>query len=34
MADEATFELIEDGAPVLSLRGDWTVDTIAALEEE
>ncbi|WP_395645658.1 ABC transporter permease [Terricaulis sp.] len=34
MADEAAaFDLIEDGrAPVLALRGDWTVDTIAGLE--
>ncbi|HRP10806.1 MAG TPA: ABC transporter permease, partial [Terricaulis sp.] len=34
MADEAAFELSEEGAPVLSLRGDWTVDTIASLELE
>lgn len=34
MADEAAaFDLIEDDrAPVLALRGDWTVDTIAGLE--
>lgn len=33
MAAEATFDF-EDGdrAPVLALRGDWTVDTIAGLE--
>jgi len=36
MAVEATFELIEaaEQAPVLALRGDWTVDTIASLEGE
>lgn len=36
MAAEATFELKEDEtrAPVLALRGDWTVDTIASLEGE
>ncbi|MEZ6022632.1 MAG: ABC transporter permease [Hyphomonadaceae bacterium] len=35
MAAEATFDLIEDDrAPVLALRGDWTVDTIAALEAD
>lgn len=33
MAAEAAFDLIEEGrAPVLALRGDWTVDTIASLE--
>jgi phospholipid/cholesterol/gamma-HCH transport system permease protein len=31
MAAEAAFELMDDG-PVLALRGDWTVDTIASLE--
>ena len=36
MGDEATYELIEDSAraPVLALRGDWTVDTIASLEDD
>jgi phospholipid/cholesterol/gamma-HCH transport system permease protein len=36
MAAEAAFDLIEDGArpPILALRGDWTVDTIAAQEAE
>jgi len=35
MADAATFEFEDDaGAPVLALHGDWTVDTIAALEAE
>jgi phospholipid/cholesterol/gamma-HCH transport system permease protein len=36
MAGEATFELVEDAAraPVLALRGDWTIDTIAALEDD
>ncbi len=33
MAAEAAFDLIEEErAPVLALRGDWTVDTIAGLE--
>ena len=33
MAEEAAFEFEEgDRAPVLALRGDWTVDTIAGLE--
>lgn len=33
MAAEATFELRDDdGAPILALRGDWTVDTIARIE--
>lgn len=33
MAAEAAFDLNEEGsAPVLALRGDWTVDTIAGLE--
>jgi phospholipid/cholesterol/gamma-HCH transport system permease protein len=33
MAGEAAFDFREDGrAPVLALRGDWTVDTIAGLE--
>ncbi|MEJ0059469.1 MAG: hypothetical protein WDM79_07825 [Terricaulis sp.] len=33
MAAEADFELIEEGgAPVLALRGDWTVDTIARVD--
>jgi len=33
MAAEAAFDLSEGGsAPVLALRGDWTVDTIAGLE--
>lgn len=33
MAQAATFEFREDErAPVLALRGDWTVDTIAGLE--
>jgi phospholipid/cholesterol/gamma-HCH transport system permease protein len=32
-AEAAAFELNEEGsAPVLALRGDWTVDTIAGLE--
>ena len=35
MAAEAAFDFREDGrAPVLALRGDWTVDTIAGLEDE
>lgn len=35
MAATATFDFREDDrAPVLALRGDWTVDTIASLEEE
>ena len=35
MAATATFEFQDDAAaPVLALRGDWTVDTIAALEEQ
>jgi phospholipid/cholesterol/gamma-HCH transport system permease protein len=35
MAAEAAFEFEENGrGPVLSLSGDWTVDTIAALEGE
>jgi phospholipid/cholesterol/gamma-HCH transport system permease protein len=35
MAAEATFEMQdENGAPVLAVRGDWTVDTIAAQEVE
>lgn len=35
MAAGATFDFREDErAPVLELRGDWTVDTIAGLEEE
>ena len=35
MASTATFEFQDDvAAPVLALRGDWTVDTIAALEAE
>jgi phospholipid/cholesterol/gamma-HCH transport system permease protein len=34
MADEATFELRdESGVHVVAVRGDWTVDTIAALDE-
>jgi phospholipid/cholesterol/gamma-HCH transport system permease protein len=34
MAAAATFEFQENGrGPVLSLKGDWTVDTIAGLEE-
>lgn len=33
MAAEAAFDLIEDGpAPVLAVRGDWTVDTISGLD--
>jgi len=33
MAAEAAFDLVEeDRAPVLAVRGDWTVDTIAGLE--
>jgi phospholipid/cholesterol/gamma-HCH transport system permease protein len=33
MAAEAAFDLKDEGAaPVLALRGDWTVDTIAGLE--
>jgi len=35
MAVTAAFDFREDErAPVLALRGDWTVDTIAGLEEE
>ena len=35
MAAEATFDLVEEGqAPVLALRGDWTIDTIAGLDED
>lgn len=35
MAAEAAFDFRdEDRAPVLALRGDWTVDTIAELESE
>ncbi len=35
MAGEAAFDLMEEGrAPVLALRGDWTVDTIAGLEAD
>lgn len=35
MAREAAFDLKEsDGRPILALSGDWTVDTIAALEPE
>ncbi|MBC7769233.1 MAG: MlaE family lipid ABC transporter permease subunit [Phycisphaerales bacterium] len=35
MAAEAAFDFREDDrAPVLALRGDWTVDTIASLEAE
>jgi phospholipid/cholesterol/gamma-HCH transport system permease protein len=35
MAEAAAFEFQEDAAaPVLSLRGDWTVDTIAGLEAD
>jgi|CXWL01.1.fsa_nt_gi phospholipid/cholesterol/gamma-HCH transport system permease protein len=35
MAAEAAFDLVEgDRAPVLALRGDWTVDTIAGLEAD
>jgi len=36
MAAEAAFDFREedDRAPVLALRGDWTVDTIARLEEQ
>jgi phospholipid/cholesterol/gamma-HCH transport system permease protein len=35
MADEAAFDLQgEGGASVLALKGDWTVDTIAALDPE
>lgn len=36
MVAEAAFDLIEEDAraPVLALRGDWTVDTIAAQEDE
>src|SRR5262245_48775527 len=34
MAVEAAFDFREDDrAPVLALRGDWTVDTIAGLEQ-
>ncbi len=34
-AKAAAFDLIEEGrAPVLALRGDWTVDTIASLEAD
>jgi phospholipid/cholesterol/gamma-HCH transport system permease protein len=34
MAAEAAFDFRDDGlAPVLALSGDWTVDTIASLEE-
>lgn len=35
MAAEAAFDFREDErAPVLALRGDWTVDTIARLEDD
>ena len=35
MAEEAAFDLREEErAPVLALRGDWTVDTISGLEGE
>ena len=35
MAVEAAFDFREDGAAtVLALRGDWTVDTIAKLEQD
>lgn len=35
MARAAAFDLVErDRAPVLALRGDWTIDTIAALEAD
>ncbi|PZO52773.1 MAG: hypothetical protein DCF16_08845, partial [Alphaproteobacteria bacterium] len=35
MAATAAFEFRDDAeAPVLALRGDWTVDTIAALEAD
>ena len=35
MAAGAAFDLNEEGfAPVLALRGDWTVDTIAGLERD
>lgn len=35
MAAEAAFDLIEgERAPVLALRGDWTVDTISGLEAD
>ncbi|MGH6949238.1 MAG: MlaE family lipid ABC transporter permease subunit [Vitreimonas sp.] len=35
MAAEAAFDFRDDDrAPVLALRGDWTVDTIAALESD
>ncbi len=35
MAAEAAFEFQDEGrAPVLALRGDWTVDTISRLEHE
>ncbi|MFT3729589.1 MAG: ABC transporter permease [Terricaulis sp.] len=34
-AEAAAFDLNEEGsAPVLALRGDWTVDTIAGLESD
>ena len=32
MADAAYFELKEGREPVLALKGDWTVDTVAALD--
>ena len=32
MAAEAAFDLIEGREPVLALKGDWTVDTIASLD--
>ncbi len=35
MARAAAFDLVErDRAPVLALRGDWTIDTIAELEAD
>lgn len=35
MAGEAAYEFHEEGAaPVLALRGDWTVDTIGAVERD
>lgn len=35
MADEAAYDFRDEGgAPVLALRGDWTVDTIGAVERE
>ena len=35
MAAEAAFDLLgEDRAPILALRGDWTIDTIAGLDAD